>query len=117
MTDTKPQPDTEARITALMTALEDQKGQNLFLQRMGEANDIADAVIIATASSVRHAQGLARALVDVSKASGQKYARMEGFEAGQWILLDCNDIIIHIFQEDVRDLYRLEELWTDSWPE
>lgn len=119
MTQTNPEPNgaeayVESRLVALTAVLDEQKALQPFVHRMGHNNDIADAVIVATATSRRHAQGLARALADASRASGQKYARMEGFDAAQWILIDCNDIIIHIFQEDVRDLYRLEEMWTDA---
>ena len=102
---------TEARLERLSKVLEDQKALDPLIFRTKETNDIADAIIIATATSRRHAQGLAKALADASRSSGQKYARMEGFDAAQWILIDCNDIIIHIFQEDTRALYRLEELW------
>ena len=40
-----------------------------------------------------------------------EYLRMEGYNTGQWILVDCNDIVVNIFQQSVRDLYQLENLW------
>jgi ribosome-associated protein len=46
-----------------------------------------------------------------SKAVNFEFMRMEGFQTGEWILLDMNDVVVSIFQEEARDLYRLEDLW------
>ena len=43
-----------------------------------------------------------------------EFLRMEGYQTGQWILADLNDIVVHIFQQDVRELFRIESLWKES---
>lgn len=100
----------DAKLTAITAYLDDQKALDPFLLKLSMPNAIADAVVIATATSRRHAQGLAKGLLQTLSDAGADFSHMEGFEAAQWILLDCNDVLVHIFQEDTRDLYRLEEL-------
>ena len=72
---------------------------------------IADAIIVCGATSRRHAQGLADGVASLCREKGYEFLGMEGYEPGEWILLDLNNIILHIFQEEPRRLYRLEELW------
>lgn len=74
--------------------------------------DIADAMIILGATSRRHARGLADGLCRLCHENEYPYASMEGYDVADWILLDCSDVIIHIFQSEIRDLYKLENLWT-----
>ena len=68
-------------------------------------------MIIASASSARHARSLADGLSEMCKQEKFEILRTEGYQEGQWVLVDLNDIIVHIFQEPVRELYRLESLW------
>ena len=71
----------------------------------------ADALIIASAGSVRHAQSLADGVGELCRQRNFEYLRMEGYTAGQWILVDMNDIVVNVFLEPVRELYGLEALW------
>ena len=98
------------KLSAIRAALEDQKALEPFLVKFDTPNPVADAVIITTATSRRHAQGLARGVLKTLAENGHDFLHMEGFETAQWILLDCNDVLVHIFQQDTRGLYRLEEL-------
>lgn len=100
----------ERKIRDLATVLEDQKALDIWVHRFSEPNAIADAFIIATATSRRHGQGLADAVASAYREKGYGRPRMEGYETAQWILIDNSDIIIHIFQEEARDLYKLEDL-------
>ena len=73
-------------------------------------------VIICTASSARHARSLADGLTEMCKKEKFELLRTEGYQEGQWVLVDLNDIIVHIFQEPVREMFNLEALWTDAEP-
>lgn len=72
----------------------------------------ADAMIICGATSRRHAQGLADGIMKLCRENSWEFLGMEGYENAEWILLDCNNIVVHIFQEETRQLYRLEDLWS-----
>jgi ribosome silencing factor RsfS/YbeB/iojap len=75
---------------------------------------IAEAMVIATATSPRHAKGAADRVTDRLGEQGLEFLGMEGYRAGDWILLDCNDVVVHIFQEETRRLYDLEGLWSEA---
>lgn len=89
----------------------EKKGRDLLALDLTANCTFTEGIIIVTASSIRHAQGLADFVLQEAKAARFEFLRMEGYQTGQWILLDMNDFVISIFQEDTRDLYRLEELW------
>lgn len=76
----------------------------------------ADALVVATASSVRHAQSLASGITELCAKENYEFFRVEGVTTGQWILVDMNDIVVNIFQESVRGLYDLESLWSAAYP-
>ena len=81
-----------------------------------EGNPLADIVLICTASSARHARSLADGLTEMCKQQKFEILRTEGYQEGQWVLVDLNDVIVHIFQEPVREMYRLENLWAGAEP-
>lgn len=75
-----------------------------------------DVLILLTASSARHARALADGLLEQCRLHNYEYLRIEGYQVGQWVLVDLNDVIVHIFQKDTRSLYNLEALWRDAIP-
>lgn len=92
----------------------EKKGRNLLALDLTRNHTFTEGIIIVTASSIRHAQGLADHILQGSKAEAFEFLRMEGYQTGQWILLDMNDLVISIFQEEARELYRLEDLWKNA---
>ncbi|MBD5608179.1 MAG: ribosome silencing factor [Desulfovibrio sp.] len=77
-----------------------------------EKNSFAEALIVVTATSRRQARGISDAIGRFCHENGFAVLGVEGYDTGDWILVDCDDIIVNIFLEDVRDLYKLEELWS-----
>ena len=75
---------------------------------------ISEIVMVVSAKGVRHAQSLADNTLEKLAADNIEYLGMEGYQTGDWILLDLNDIIIHIFQEDNRGFYNVEGLWSEG---
>lgn len=98
------------KLTHMESLLTDQKAGDPFVHIFRDPNPVSDAIIIVTATSRRHAQGLADHLLQGCREAGYEFLSMEGYDNAQWILVDCNDVMIHIFLEETRALYRLEEL-------
>ncbi|MDL2272055.1 ribosome silencing factor, partial [Desulfovibrio sp. OttesenSCG-928-I05] len=94
--------------------LTDKKAENVVALDVSASRTFTDGILIASASSFRHAQGLADHVLDQCRDAKYEFLRMEGYQGGEWILIDCNDMIINIFQRDQRDLYRIEELWPQA---
>ena len=61
---------------------------------------------------MRHAQSLANGVNQLCGEKNYEFLRMDGYTVGQWILVDCNDFVVNIFQADTRGLYKLEALWS-----
>ena len=96
--------------------LNEHKARDLATFTLPEGNPLADIVLICTASSARHARSLADGLTEMCKQQKFEILRTEGYQEGQWVLVDLNAVIVHIFQEPVREMYRLESLWSGLEP-
>ena len=92
----------------------ERKGRDVLALDLARNNTFTEGIIIVTASSIRHAQGLADHILQECKAEGFEFLRMEGYQTGQWVLIDLNDLVVSIFQEETRELYRLEDLWKNA---
>ncbi|TXD39568.1 ribosome silencing factor [Lujinxingia vulgaris] len=73
-----------------------------------------DFIIVATGTSERHVQALARRVDSEMRDSGRKSMGTEGLDTGRWALLDYGDIIVHIFHQDARKDYDLERMWSEA---
>jgi len=71
-------------------------------------------MIIASGRSVRHVGATANHLLKAIRAAGFGGAHTEGLSAGDWVLIDTGDIIIHLFRPEVREFYNLEKMWSPS---
>lgn len=105
---------TAEKVATFVGWLEEKKGHDVLALDLAGMNAFAESIIIVTAGSVRHAQGLADHVLGMCDDEKIEFLRMEGYQAGQWILLDCNDVIINVFQPPVREMFRLESLWSDA---
>ncbi len=106
-------PDLDARGKAyeiLKSSIEQKALDARGLDLRGKS-DIADYFIIASATSARHAQGIAENIRREMKAAGEVPLSISGLENGSWIVLDFGDVIAHIFHDPVRHFYDLDELW------
>lgn len=95
----------------VVDALEDVKGQNILVFDTCEKSNIFDRVIIASGISNRQTKALAKSIVEKLKRTEGIHCRMEGEDNGEWVLVDCGDIICHVMQPMVREYYNLEEIW------
>jgi ribosome-associated protein len=90
------------------------KGIDTVLLKVSEFCSFADYFIICSGGSRRHVQALAQHLEEALSRAGLKPLGVEGLEDGQWVLMDYNIMVIHIFLEPRRDFYNLEDLWSDA---
>ncbi len=97
---------------AIITALENLKGQNIVTLDVHELSDVMDTLIIASGTSNRHSRSLAENLVEETKKAGFRALGIEGLETGDWVLVDFGDTVVHVMQQETRDYYELEKLWS-----
>ncbi|AGF48911.1 ribosome silencing factor [Candidatus Kinetoplastidibacterium galati] len=94
----------------IIEILEDLKSQDIVILDTKSNTILFDKMIITTSSSNRHGRAIATNLYK-TKNKLNKSIKIEGVENGDWIIVDLEDIVVHIMQKDYRDLYDLESLW------
>ena len=95
----------------IISALEDIKGQDIVAIDTTEKSNFFDRVIVATGISNRQTCALARSVVERVKENNEVVIGVEGMETGEWVLVDCGDIVCHVMTPSIREYYKLEELW------
>jgi ribosome-associated protein len=76
--------------------------------------DYADFLVIMTGRSDRHAQALAQGIEEALRQRSVRPVAVEGLPNGTWVLLDFGDVVVHVFQDEARQLYDIEGLWLDA---
>lgn len=90
------------------------KAKNLIILNVKESSSFADYFIICSGTSDRQVQAITAAIQENLKAYGILPLGIEGERLGKWVLMDYEDVIIHIFYEPVREFYDIERLWSDA---
>jgi len=96
----------------IMEALDDLKAQDVVRMDVSELTDVMDTLIIATGTSSRHVKSLASNAVQDAKDQGHPAIGVEGLDAGEWVLADFGDTVLHVMQPSTREFYDLEKLWS-----
>jgi len=95
----------------IINSLEDIKAFDITVIDVRKKTSIADYMIIASANSNRQTKALARHLKDTLKELGKSVANIEGEVDGEWVLVDLNEVLVHIMLPTTRAYFNLEELW------
>lgn len=98
----------------ICTILDDKKARDITVIKIDHLTTIADYMIIACGKSTTQVRTLAEHLEDTLAKEGTEPRRKEGYSEGRWAVLDYTDVIVHIFHDDTRLYYCLEELWGDG---
>jgi ribosome-associated protein len=99
---------------AAARAASDKQGEDVLVLDVRDLITITDYFVIASGSSERQVKTIAEEVQRALKGRGVKPVRVEGAAASQWVLLDFVDLVVHVFNEEQRDYYRLERLWIDA---
>jgi ribosome silencing factor RsfS/YbeB/iojap len=97
--------------TTVSDALEDMKALEVKFLDVRGLTDIADCMVIASGTSDRHVRSVAQRVVEKAKEAGFRPHGVEGQQDGDWVLIDLNEMIVHVMLPRVREFYGLEKLW------
>ena len=97
-------------------AATDRKAEDLVALDTRGVASFADTFILATGNSDRHVRSIADAIEEALLALGERALGIEGYKEALWVLMDLGDVIVHIFQPEVRAHYDLERLWSEASP-
>ncbi len=95
----------------VQTSLEDMKAVDIKMIDVAEKSSMTDVLFFATGNSTRHVKSIAEGVAIKEKEKGNMPLGVEGKDSAEWVLVDLNDIIVHVMLETTRDFYQLEKLW------
>jgi len=104
----KPKPSLK---TVVIDALADMKALEVKVLDVRGLTDVADLMVIASGTSDRHVRSVAQRVVERTKEAGFRPHGVEGQQDGDWVLIDLNEMIVHVMLPRVREFYGLEKLW------
>jgi ribosome-associated protein len=106
--------DAKKRALWCVNASLEKKAKNLVVMNVKEISFFTDYFVICSGASDRQVQAIASAIQEKMKKNGVLPLGVEGEKNGQWVLMDYNDVVVHIFYEPVREFYGIEKLWTEA---
>lgn len=98
-------------IDTVLASLDDAKAEEIVSINIEGKSALADHMVIASGRSNRHVAAISDQLVSALKDAGHGNARIEGMPSADWVLIDADDVIVHIFRPEVRSFYNLEKMW------
>lgn len=107
-------PDIEARCLIAAAALAERKALQCRVLRLGDVSSLTDYFVICSGTSQRQVQAIGDAVRDSLREAKVRPLHVEGYKPGRWILLDYGDFVVHVFDQETRDFYGLEKLWSDA---
>lgn len=108
--------NSEELVEAIIEGLQEKKAEDIVkIDLRNIDSSVCKYFVVCNGTSSTHVLGLADSVEDyVREEVNEKVWKKEGLQNAQWILLDYADVVVHIFQKEYRDLYKLEELWADA---
>ncbi len=104
---------SDALALRIAAALDDGKAEDIRQLDVRGMTVITDFMIIATGRSARQVKALCERIREAASAIGVKAVGVEGEQLAEWVLIDLNDVIVHVMQPTARDFYQLEKLWEE----
>lgn len=102
---------SESLLAAILSSLSDDKAENIVQIDLRGKSAMADYMVICSGRSTRQVSAISDKLTERLKARFGLSARTEGKEAGDWVLIDTGDVVVHVFRPEVREFYQLEKMW------
>ena len=106
--------ESKAKALAVAGAILDKKATDVLILHIASLSSIADYLVIGSGESERQARAIADHVSDILTAQGHAPLSIEGASSAKWVVMDFGDVIVHVFQKDIREHYALERLWSDA---
>lgn len=102
---------SDALLARILTSLDDDKAENVVTIDLRGRSSVADFMVVCSGRSSRQVSAIAEKLVERLKDEMGRSSKVEGKEQGDWVLIDAQDVIVHVFRPEVREFYQLEKMW------
>jgi ribosome-associated protein len=101
----------EEKTRVCVLAADSKKANDIVVLDVQPLSSVTDRFLICNGASDRQIKAIVDAITEELTKRGEKPLAIEGYQQGTWVLIDCADLILHIFDEDTRQFYNLERLW------
>ena len=98
-------------IDVVLQSLDDAKAEQIVAIDITGKSSLSDHMVVTSGRSNRHVSAVADQVVKALREHGFGKPRVEGLPHADWVLVDCGDVIVHIFRPEVREFYNLEKMW------
>jgi ribosome-associated protein len=112
----KVRPNAEEILRLVLARLDDMKAEDTVTIDLTGKSTIADTMVVTSGRSSRHVGSVADRVLEDLASAGVPDARVEGMPHCDWVLIDAGDVIVHVFQPEVRAFYNLEKMWAPARP-
>ena len=102
---------SDTLLNCIIKSLSENKAEDITTIDLRGRTSIGDFMVVASGRSTRQVSSISQKLVDILKTDLGRLSKVEGKDAGDWVLIDGGDIIIHLFRPEVRAFYGLEKMW------
>ena len=99
------------KLDIIIKTLEDKQAYDIKVIDLENKSSIADYFVLATGNSINQNKALIEYIEENLKKEGFDVLSIEGLREGKWILMDCGEVIVHIFSSNQREFYNIEDLW------
>tara|TARA_Y100000991_G_scaffold131508_1_gene99051 strand:- start:300 stop:695 length:396 start_codon:yes stop_codon:yes gene_type:complete len=106
--------DADQILKLITTSLEDDKAENILTISLHGKSAMADYMVVASGTSSRQVAAMAEHIEFKLKQNKIAILGLEGLRQADWVLIDANDVIVHLFRPEVREFYGLERMWADD---
>ena len=109
--------DPDQILDMVTSSLDSDKAEDIVAIPLGGKSSMADFMVIASGRSSRQVASMAEHLEFRLKQAGVEILGLEGMRQADWVLIDANDVIVHLFRPEVREFYGLERMWAGDGPQ
>ena len=106
--------DTDQILELITTSLDDDKAENILTIPLRGKSAMADYMVVASGASSRQVAAMAEHIEFKLKQNKIAILGLEGLRQADWVLIDANDVVVHLFRPEVREFYGLERMWADD---
>ena len=102
---------SDTLLNCIIKSLTENKAEDITTIDLRGKTSIGDFMVVASGRSTRQVSSISQKLVDILKTDLGRLSKVEGKDAGDWVLIDTGDIIVHVFRPEVREFYQIEKMW------
>ena len=104
-------PELPEPIPRIVAAMQDRKALDVVVLDLRASGAFTDYFVVGSGRTARQVQAIVDAIGERLRSAGARPAHVEGYAHAQWVLMDCFDVVVHVFTRETRELYDLERLW------